>query len=187
MEKRQMKDQVKTSRFLSLVLRHQPEAIGITLDDEGWVDIQTLIAAASKHGNQFDRDWIERVVRENDKQRFAISDDGQRIRANQGHSLRDVDLKLVRQQPPEILYQGTVARFLDSIRGEGLKKQSRNHVHLSEDLQTASKVAQRRGKPVILTIRAGEMHRAGHAFFQSENGVWLADTVPVQFINFPDE
>lgn len=179
------KSLVSTSKFLSLVLRHSPATIGITLDSQGWVSVEELLTKARHHGTTISPELLERVVRENDKQRFALSDDGLRIRANQGHSVA-VDLQLTATAPPEYLYHGTVARFLDSIRSEGLRPGSRQHVHLSPDRETASKVGSRRGRPVILVVRAAELHRAGFSFFVSENGVWLADRVPPQYIDFPE-
>jgi putative RNA 2'-phosphotransferase len=172
------------SKFLSLVLRHEPEKIGIVLDEHGWTDCHELIQAAARHGVRFDGTTLLEIVRTNDKQRFAISDDGTRIRANQGHSVT-VDLALTPQQPPDSLYHGTVEKFLGSIRSSGLQKGERHHVHLSPDLNTATKVGQRRGKPVILTIRAAAMAAAGHPFYLSGNGVWLTDAVPPEFIEFP--
>ena len=127
---------------------------------------------------------LEQVVAENDKKRFAISEDGERIRANQGHSV-DIDLALTASEPPELLYHGTASRFLDSIRATGLHSASRQHVHLSGDEPTATKVGQRHGKPVVLVVRARAMAAAGHLFYFSQNGVWLTERVPVEFINFP--
>lgn len=175
---------VKTSKFLSLVLRHKPQTIDIQLDDQGWVAIDLLLRKAADHGRDIDRDLLERVVTTNDKQRFAISEDGLRIRANQGHSV-EIDLDLPPVAPPETLYHGTVERFLDSIRRMGLIKGSRRHVHLSADLETAKRVGDRRGSAVILIVRAGEMHGAGREFYVSKNQVWLTDQVPTEFIEFP--
>ena len=173
---------IKTSKFLSLILRHQPDLIGLALDPQGWVDIDTLLQAAHKAGRrELDRALLERVVRENDKQRFAISPDGRRIRASQGHSV-PVDLALQPQVPPTHLYHGTVDRFLPAIRQQGLRPGSRHHVHLSPDRETAVKVGQRRGKPIVLTVRAGDMHRDGHTFYRSANGVWLTDHVPANYL-----
>jgi putative RNA 2'-phosphotransferase len=177
-----MTDLVSGSRFLSLVLRHKPDSIGLTLDDAGWADIDTLIALSQSH-MPLTRALIGAIVEQNNKQRFAISDDGRRIRANQGHSI-DVDLQLLPVAPPDRLYHGTATRFVDAIRREGLLKRSRQHVHLSADAQTATTVGSRHGKPVVLIVRAGEMAAAGHAFFLSENGVWLTDAVPAAFIDF---
>ena len=177
-----MKQQlVATSKFLSLVLRHRPDVIGIELDAEGWVAVEELLTACAKHGRAISRDQLDDLVRTNDKQRFAFSVDGSRIRANQGHSL-PVDLGLVPVEPPELLYHGTVPRFLESIRREGLTKGTRHHVHLSPDVETATKVGQRRGRPIVLMIAAGHMFRDGHKFYRSENGVWLTDAVPPAYI-----
>ena len=175
------KKDVSQSKFLSLVLRHQPETIGVSLDPNGWIDIEVLLGAMAQHGRKLSREDLERLVCESDKQRFALSEDGKRIRANQGHSV-EVDLALVPQPPPEILYHGTVDRFLDSILATGLRKGERHHVHLSANRGTAEKVGQRRGKPVILEVRSGDMHRAGVPFYLSDNGVWLVDHVPPPFI-----
>lgn len=174
-------EQKKASKFLSLVLRHQPEQIGIELDSAGWTDIRTLLDQAALHGLPLDRDSLETVVRESDKQRFSISTDGTRIRANQGHSV-PVDLGLQAVPPPELLYHGTVPRFLEQIFQDGIKKMNRHAVHLSKDVETASKVGQRRGAAVILTVEAGKMHRDGLQFFCSDNGVWLTDEVPARYI-----
>ncbi|MGB7346661.1 MAG: RNA 2'-phosphotransferase [Pirellulaceae bacterium] len=173
---------VSTSKFLSLVLRHQPEVIGVTLDPEGWLPIDELIANANKHGKALSLELLHEVVATNDKKRFALSDDGLRIRASQGHSIAAVELDLPAIEPPEWLYHGTVAAFIDSIRQQGLQKRSRNHVHLSADVATATKVGSRRGKPIILTIQASQMHTDGHRFMQSANGVWLTDAVPANYI-----
>ena len=173
---------VRISKFLSLVLRHDPGKIGLALDAAGWADVDELIAAAARAGVEIDRETLARVVAENDKQRFALSPDGDRIRANQGHSVR-VDLGLEPQTPPEVLYHGTAARFVDSIRASGLHAASRTHVHLSPDEETARWVGQRHGKPVVLRVAAGRMHRDGRAFFRSENGVWLTDVVPAEYID----
>jgi putative RNA 2'-phosphotransferase len=169
------------SKFLSLVLRHQPEAIGLTLDGEGWAVVEDLIACAAQQGKRLSRERIEEIVATSDKQRFKLSDDRLRIRANQGHSI-SVDLKLEPRVPPEILYHGTPQANVASIRAAGLDKRARHHVHLSSDEATAAKVGERRGAAVILRIRALAMHRAGHVFYRSENGVWLVDAVPSEFI-----
>jgi len=178
---------VSTSKFLSLVLRHRPETIGMQLDPEGWLEINTLITNANARGKSITLAELHEVVATNDKRRFALSDDGLRIRASQGHSVVSVDLNLKPLQPPELLYHGTVRQFIDSIRRQGLLKRSRNHVHLSADQSTAMKVGTRRGKPLILTIHARKMHDAGHQFFLSANGVWLTKSVPVESIEFPPE
>lgn len=172
----------KTSKFLSFVLRHKPEAIGLTLDASGWATLDELIDKANDSGEvrNLDRALIQEVVDTNDKKRFIISDDGQQIRANQGHSI-DVDLQLKPVTPPEFLYHGTATRFLDSILQEGLKPQQRQHVHLSTDIETATAVGQRYGKPVILKIKALSMHEQGYVFYRSENGVWLTRNVSPSF------
>lgn len=177
----------RISKFLSLILRHQPEVIGLALDASGWTDIGTLLAQAEKHGKAISLDDLLEVVETSDKQRFAISDDGQRIRANQGHSIEGIDLGLTAVAPPDMLYHGTASRFIDSIRASGLNPGSRHHVHLSAHLDTAVKVGTRHGKPVVLVVNAGAMQRLGHVFYRSANGVWLTDRVPVEFIQFPSE
>jgi putative RNA 2'-phosphotransferase len=177
-----MSDLISASKFLSLVLRHRPEIIGLTLDDAGWADIDTLVRFSQSH-RPLTRALIEQVVAENSKQRFAISDDGRRIRARQGHSI-GVELGLSPLAPPALLYHGTATRSVEAIRREGLRKRSRQHVHLSADADTATSVGTRHGTPVVLIVRAGEMAAEGHAFFRSDNGVWLTDAVPVRFIDF---
>lgn len=175
---------VRVSKFLSLVLRHHPERIGIELDPAGWVAVDELLAAARRADVDLDRATLGRVVAENDKRRFAFSPDGARIRASQGHSV-PVELGLEPQAPPDVLFQGTASRFLEAIRREGLKPGARTHVHLSPDEATARTVGQRHGSPVVLHVAAGAMHRDGHAFVRSENGVWLAREVPAQYVGFP--
>lgn len=174
------------SKFLSLILRHEPEAIGLRLDAEGWADVDELIARAAAHGKRYDRELLRELVRNNDKQRFKLSDDGDRIRANQGHSI-DIDLALAPIAPPASLYHGTATRHAAAIRTECLRKQSRQHVHLSPDRDTALKVGSRHGRPVVLQVRAGEMHARGAAFFRADNGVWLTDAVAPEYLVWPDE
>ncbi|MEM6814277.1 MAG: RNA 2'-phosphotransferase [Bacteroidota bacterium] len=171
------------SKFLSLILRHQPEKIGLSLDENGWASIAEIL---EKSKLRFSFNELEEVVVTNDKQRFSLNQDKTKIRANQGHSLKTIDLGLQTQTPPVYLYHGTVARFIPNIKQQGLKKMSRQHVHLSEDRETASRVGSRRGKPVLLSIWALEMHNNGHRFYKSENGVWLTDAVPSMFIDFKD-
>nr|AUN37138.1 RNA:NAD 2'-phosphotransferase [uncultured bacterium] len=180
-----MKDRtVKISKFLSLVLRHKPEEIGIQLDAAGWVPVTELLSACQAHGFSIKPEELEEVVRTNDKQRFAFSEDGSMIRASQGHS---VEVKLDYQPlvPPEILYHGTATRFLDSIKEQGLIKGKRHHVHLSGDEATAIKVGARHGKAVVLVIESLQMHKDGFIFYQSENGVWLTEKVPANYMTFP--
>lgn len=171
------------SKFLSLVLRHKPEQIGISLDEHGWADIHDLLERVNASGVKLSRDILEEIVEKNDKKRFIISEDGTRIRANQGHSIK-VELDLKERRPPDLLYHGTVERVYDSIKVEGLKKMSRHHVHLSPDVHTARKVAgRRRTKSIVLEINAKEMFEQGYKFYLSENGVWLTDNVPFNFIS----
>jgi len=177
------KDRNKISKFLSLVLRHKPVTIGLQLDENGWVDVLELMAKSAAGGQAFTREELEEVIALNDKQRFAFDDTRTRIRANQGHSI-EVELQLEACPPPELLYHGTVERFLGSIRAEGLRKMNRNHVHLSADRETARRVGDRRGEAIILTVRSGEMSRDGLEFFVSDNGVWLTDAVPVKYIQY---
>ncbi|MEU0069032.1 RNA 2'-phosphotransferase [Streptomyces sp. NPDC006332] len=174
---------VKVSKYLSKHLRHQPERIGLVLDEGGWVEIDELIAAATAHGFPFGRDELDHVVAANDKQRFAV--DGTRIRASQGHSI-DIDLGLAPAIPPPFLYHGTTNRPLDAIRREGLRPMNRHDVHLSPDRETATRVGARRGRPVVLSVDAGAMHRDGLAFQVSANGVWLTKAVPPQYLRFPE-
>lgn len=166
------------SKFLSYVLRHRPDAISLALDREGWVSMADLIANARKAGQNLDETLVRHVVETNGKQRFEISDDGLRIRALQGHSTPHVARDLPPCVPPERLYHGTAEQFLEVIRAEGLRSGKRHHVHLSEDVDTARRVGQRHGAPVVLAVAAGEMHRAGYVFHESENGVWLTEFVP---------
>ncbi len=174
----------RVSKFLSLVLRHEPQKIGIELDEAGWVDVQKLLDALATHNFPITLEELNQVVETSDKNRFAFSEDHTRIRASQGHSV-EVELGYQPATPPEILYHGTVDRFLDSIRKSGLIKGQRHHVHLSPDTETATKVGDRRGKALILTINAAAMNKAGLLFYISANGVWLTDKVPPQFIEFP--
>ncbi|MBI1286253.1 MAG: RNA 2'-phosphotransferase [Flavobacteriales bacterium] len=175
------KQVVSASKFLSLILRHKPETVGIELDENGWANVDTLLSKMAEHGKPITMDELGFVVETNDKQRFAFSADRTSIRANQGHSI-DVNLELQELTPPEFLYHGTATRNLDSIKEFGLTKQQRHHVHLSEDQAVAHSVGQRYGKPIVLVIQALEMQQQGHTFYRSNNGVWLTDQVPVQHI-----
>jgi putative RNA 2'-phosphotransferase len=176
---------VRISKFLSLVLRHKPETIGLSLDQGGWARVDELIVASNRSGVPLDEGLLREVVKQNDKQRFAFSDDGLRIRASQGHSI-PVDLGLEPLMPPKFLYHGTATRFLQSIRRQGLVPGGRNQVHLSPDERTAVRVGQRHGKPLVLTVRAGRMHANGFTFYLSANGVWLTERVPAEYIKFPN-
>lgn len=175
----------RVSKFLSRVLRHDPGRIGIVLDAAGWTEVAALLEAARAHGVELSRAELEELVATSDKQRFALSDDGLRIRANQGHSV-EVELELPPAAPPECLFHGTVAAFLPSIRAAGLIRGKRHHVHLSADRETATRVGARRGRPVVLVVHAAAMAAAGHTFYCSANGVWLVDAVPPEFLEFPE-
>ncbi len=172
------------SKFLSLVLRHRPEVIGIKLNEQGWVGVDELLEKLKAKGKNISLEQLEEVVKNNNKKRFAFNEDKTLIRANQGHSI-SLDLGYEAVEPPRSLYHGTATRFLDSIQKTGLEKRNRHHVHLSEELDTATNVGGRHGKVVVLIIDAEQMHKDGFKFFVSENGVWLTDHVPTQYILFP--
>lgn len=176
-----MPDLVALSRFMSYALRHAPEAAGLVLDNEGWADVADLVRGAQAAGVPLTDTLVQEIVRTNDKQRFRLSDDGRRIRASQGHSVA-VDLKLQPLEPPETLFHGTATRFLASILADGLKPGSRQHVHLSDAVATATAVGKRHGRAVVLRVEAGAMYRDGVAFFRSDNGVWLTAHVPPRFL-----
>ena len=173
-----------TSKFISLILRHKPETIGITLDEHGWANVDELIAGVSKT-HPLDMVGLERIVAEDEKQRYSFNDDKTLIRANQGHSI-PVDVELEEVEPPEILYHGTGEKFVASIDEQGLIPKSRLYVHLSGDEDTARKVGQRHGKPVIYNVKSGEMYRDGIVFYRSVNGVWLTKTVPAKYLERGD-
>lgn len=168
------------SKFISLILRHKPEEIGITLDEHGWADVEELIAGISRK-QPIDRATLEEIVATDDKQRYSFSEDGKLIRANQGHSI-PVDVELAQAEPPEYLWHGTAARFVPSIEAQGLLPCSRLYVHLSADERTARIVGARHGAPALYRVRAGAMRRAGIPFFLSQNGVWLVKHVPVEYL-----
>lgn len=177
-----MEPQLKhISKLMSLVLRHHPAAIGLQLDENGWANVQELVQKLNANGTQVDLATIITVVETNDKKRFGLNADKTMIRANQGHSI-EVDLNLKPSIPSGILYHGTTERFLDAILKEGLTKQQRQHVHLSQQIETAKAVGARHGKPVILHINAKAMQDNGYLFYLSENNVWLVEAVPVQYI-----
>jgi len=175
---------VRLSKWLSLVLRHKPESVGVALGDGGWIAVKDLLGALSARGERVSRDDLAELVRTSDKQRFAFDDTGERIRANQGHSVA-IDLALPEAPPPPWLFHGTPRRFVDAIRKEGLIKGERHHVHLSLDEATAKNVGQRRGVAVVLHVHADAMAKEGHVFYRSANGVWLTEHVPSRFIVFP--
>ncbi|MCX5199998.1 RNA 2'-phosphotransferase [Streptomyces sp. NBC_00237] len=178
---------VKVSKYLSKHLRHQPDRIGLTLDTNGWVEVDTLVRAAAAHGFRFTRAELDHVVATNDKKRFAVREDearGTLIRASQGHTV-EVDLALPPVEPPAYLFHGTHPRAVAAIRADGLSPMARHDVHLSADRETATRVGARRGRPVVLSVDTGAMYRAGHTFRVSANGVWLTARVPVEFVRFP--
>ena len=173
--------QKSISKFLSLVLRHQPEKIGLSLDENGWADVTELLRLSKNANVKFSLEDLINVVHENDKQRFVLEEGNTKIRANQGHSI-NIDLALDAIVPPNTLYHGTALVNLPSILKEGIKKQKRQHVHLSEDMDTATKVGSRHGKPIVLIINADQMHQDGIHFYKSENNVWLTDFVDAKYI-----
>jgi len=175
-------EKTKISKTLSLVLRHRPELFKLDLDVNGWCKVESVLTGFAKANNiTLTRAMLEEVVRDGEKQRFAFSKDGQLIRASQGHSVK-VDLAYEPMQAPANLFHGTAEKFVDSIFREGLRKRKRHHVHLSADMDTAHQVGSRHGKPVILSIDAAAMQANGFSFYKSENGVWLVDEVPVEYI-----
>lgn len=171
---------IEVSKFMSLILRHKPETIGITLDEHGWADVEELIIGISKK-YPFDMKILEEIVRTDDKQRYYFNEDKTLIRANQGHSI-PVDVELEMVQPPEFLWHGTGEKYVESIEREGLISKSRLYVHLSADKETAINVGKRHGKPVIYRVNSSDMFYQGYAFYRSKNGVWLTKTVPVAFL-----
>lgn len=174
-----------TSKFLSYVLRHKPETIGLALDAEGWCAIDQLIRLAKEQGTGLTRELLLETVAASDKKRFALSLDGSRIRANQGHSIQ-VDLGLSPQTPPRILFHGTATRFEASIRAQGLVAGSRQYVHLSADRGTAIHVGKRYGKPLLLEVKALAMCGSGYEFFMSANDIWLTRNIPASYLHFPN-
>lgn len=176
----------KTSKFLSLILRHSPEIIGLKLDKNGWANVIELQKKALKRNQYFSLEQLTLIVEKNDKKRFSFNDDKTKIRANQGHSLKNINLELKAIEPPKFLYHGTVAKFMEAIKKTGLQKMNRQHVHLSKDRDTAINVGSRRGKAIILSINSEEMFKNGFEFYCSENGVWLTDIVPTEYIEFKE-
>jgi putative RNA 2'-phosphotransferase len=172
---------IKISRYLSRHLRHQPDRIGITLEPGGWVKVDELLAACKKNQFSISRQELELVIDKNDKKRFSFDETGTYVRANQGHSV-EVDLQLESQIPPPVLYHGTGDKSVESILEQGLLKMSRHHVHLSTDIETAKKVGARHGRPVVLIVNAEKMSEDGFTFYCSDNGVWLVDNVPAQYL-----
>lgn len=175
------KEKKHISKFLSLVLRHKPETIGIELDKEGWADITELIEKSNKYGRKYDLNILTNIVSTNTKKRFSFNSSQSKIRASQGHSI-NVDLGYSNQEPPDLLYHGTAQNSVDSIIENGIEKRNRQHVHLSNDLETAIKVGQRHGKPYVFKIKASLMYKEGYEFFISENMVWLTEQVPSKYL-----
>ena len=169
-----------TSKYISLILRHKPEVIGIALDEHGWANVDELIAGVSKT-HPLTMELLEEIVRTDEKQRYSFNEDHTLIRANQGHSI-PVDVEFPEMVPPTLLYHGTGEKYVVSIDAQGLLPKSRLHVHLSPDVETARKVGARHGRPVIYTVDAAAMHRDGHVFYRSVNGVWLTKSVPVKYL-----
>lgn len=172
----------RIGKFLSFVLRHQPETIALKLDENGWANVAELRSKSAKNRMHFTFEELVEVVETNDKKRFIFNGDQTKIRANQGHSI-DIDLALKPQQPPDLLYHGTAANNVASILANGIDKRSRQHVHLSNNKETATKVGMRHGKPIVLTVKAGKMAQDGLLFYRSENGVWLTDYVDAKYIS----
>ena len=175
------KRKIRVSKFLSLILRHKPEAVGVTLDSDGWIEVETLLEACAQNGNSISSAELEEVVATNDKKRFAFNENKTKIRASQGHSIA-VKIEFEEKQPPEILYHGTAERNVETILETGLMKMRRHHVHLSGDFGTALSVGKRYGKPIVFKVKAEEMSAQGYKFHVSANGVWLVDSVPPVFL-----
>jgi putative RNA 2'-phosphotransferase len=180
------KNEINISKFLSLVLRHQPETISIQLDQNGWTDVNELIEKTNNYGIKFDRETLNHIVATNSKKRFAFNDTFDKIRASQGHSV-EIELGYTNQKPPEILFHGTAEKFIQSILKTGLEKRKRQHVHLSRDIETAIKVGQRHGKPFIFNVLAEQMYNDNFQFYISDNGVWLTDNVPTKYLKRNNE
>lgn len=166
---------------MSLILRHKPEVIGITLDEHGWASVNDLICGIEKNNPGFNMDILEQIVRTDNKQRYSFNDDRSLIRANQGHSV-NVDVELKEKEPPEYLYHGTGEKYVKSINQDGLIPKSRLYVHLSKDIKTAENVGKRHGKEVVYRINSGQMYRDGYKFYLSENEIWLTKEVPIKYL-----
>lgn len=170
----------ETSKFIALILRHKPETIGISLDEHGWANVDELISGIAK-SQPFDMDMLKEIVETDNKQRYSFNEDKTLIRANQGHSI-PVDVELEKKTPPTILYHGTAEKYEAAIDAQGLIPKSRLYVHLSTDIDTAKKVGERHGKPIIYEVMAGKMNEAGIDFYQSVNGVWLTKVVNIEYL-----
>lgn len=173
----------RLSKFISMILRHKPEAIGITLDEHGWADVDELIKGINETGEEieFSKDTLETIVKTDKKQRYSFSQDRTLIRANQGHSI-PVDVELEKKEPPKVLYHGTGVKSVKAIQEQGLLPMERLYVHLSTDVETATNVGKRHGTPVIFQVNAEQMQKDGYDFFQSVNGVWLTKEVPTKYL-----
>lgn len=174
-------DLQKVGRFISLILRHKPETIGITLDEHGWANVDELISGIANKHPEFNKEILEEIVRTDNKQRYSFNEDKTLIRANQGHSI-NVDVELEEKEPPECLYHGTGEKYISSIMWQGLVSKSRLYVHLSPDIKTAKVVGRRHGSEVVFRVSTGEMFRDGYKFYLSTNGVWLTKEVPVNYL-----
>lgn len=179
-EERRLK---RLSKFISMILRHRPEVIGITLDEHGWADVEKLIKGINETGEEveFSKATLEEIVKTDEKQRYSFSQDKALIRANQGHSV-PVDVELERKEPPKVLYHGTGSKSVEAIKKQGILSMERLYVHLSTDVETATKVGKRHGTPVIFQVNSEQMQKDGYDFFQSVNGVWLTKEVPAQYL-----
>lgn len=173
----------RLSKFLSLLLRHQPDKIGLKLDEYGWANVNELLSKINSSENRLSFEDLKEIVDSDEKNRYSFTVDFKKIRANQGHSI-SVNLELNETSPPEVLYHGTIQKYILSIKESGLQKQNRNYVHLSADKETAIKVGKRRGHPIVLQIKAKYMFNEGYQFYLSNNGVWLINHVPVKYIDF---
>lgn len=173
----------RLSKFISMILRHKPQVIGITLDEHGWANVNELIKGINETGEEveFSKATLEKIVKTDKKQRYSFSQDKTLIRANQGHSI-PVDVELEKKEPPKVLYHGTGSRFVKSIQEQGLLPMERLYVHLSTDVETATNVGKRHGTPVIFKVNAEQMQKDGYDFFQSVNGVWLTKEVPTKYL-----
>lgn len=172
----------KMSKFISKILRHKPEIIGISLDECGWANVQELISGINAAGRQhIDMSMLEEIVRTDEKQRYSFNEDRTKIRANQGHSI-PVDLNLESQIPPDILYHGTGLQSVPSISRQGLLPMGRMYVHLSKDYETAVKVGQRHGRCCVYEVNTLQMAKDNYIFYQSANHVWLTEYIPVQYL-----
>lgn len=174
-------DLQKISKFISLILRHRPEVIGIALDEHGWANVDELISGIAEKHSWFSKEILEEIVRTDNKQRYSFNEDKTLIRANQGHSI-NVDVELEEKKPPECLYHGTGEKYISSIMEQGLVSKSRLYVHLSPDIKTAKNVGHRHGKEVVLQVDTGRMFRDGYKFYLSANGIWLTKEVPVNYL-----